>query len=1067
MDSKKSAPKNNATFLLNEETYHFMFEQHSAIMLLIEAGTGNILEANQAAVNFYGHPKSKLCSMSIQEIIIFSPEPGIGEFQNAINPNQDHLVFIHRLANGDERIVEVHSSSIVLKKKQLIFSINQEITECRHAEDAPRESDARFRYMADTAPVLLWQSGADALCDYFNQPWLDFTGRTMEQELGNGWADGVHPDDYQRCLTVYQSAFKVRSKFTMDYRLRRADGEYRWMLDNGAPRFTTDGLFIGYIGSCVDITERIEAIEAMRVREEHFREVLENSTDVPYKRDLNTNIYEYLSPVFFRISGYTVDEMKTLPMETVLNLIHTEDIPEVTSVIEKAKMGDVGVAHQVDFRFRHKNGGIRWFHDQFTILKNQQGQPTALIGSVSDITDRKRAEEIMQMNAANFRNLAESTPDAILIVSEEGLHVYANQHASDQLGYPLEELLKTQLRDLADPSAYPILQQRLADRIAGRPVPNTYETIVRRKDGSKFPAEVTGTRTIWQGQPSDLVIFRDISGRKLAEAALQESEYKLRSLFDLLPVGVSVLNADNNVIYVNPALENILGINHAALLQGEYRQRTYLHSDGTRMPVDEFASVRATREQRPILNVETGVVKENGQIVWTNVNAVPLDLPEWSIVVTTTDITLRKNAEGKAAQLAAIVEYSDDIIISKSLDGIILSWNKGAEEVYGYRQDEVIGHSITILTAPGYNDEMDQILEKIRSGAHVARFETLRRRKNGQNVQVSLTISPIRDTQGRIIASSTIGHDITERKRVESQLRQLSSAVEHSPASIIITDVEGRIEYVNPKFTKLNGYEPDEVRGKIPRLLRSDDLSRKVYSEPWQTIQSGKEWRGEFLAHKKGGELYWSSASISPIFDPKGNITHFVAVNEDITARKATEEKIRSLNIELEKLAATDYLTNLPNRRFFMQRGVEEFKRAVRNSHPLALLMLDIDEFKKVNDTYGHEVGDMALQQFVVTLKSALREIDILGRIGGEEFAVLLPDTSLEDAFLSAERVREVIANTTFEKMGKTLSVTTSIGVASQLEDMSGIDELLSNADSALYQAKNAGRNRVVKFENI
>ncbi|MDO9300759.1 MAG: diguanylate cyclase, partial [Anaerolineales bacterium] len=310
--------------------------------------------------------------------------------------------------------------------------------------------------------------------------------------------------------------------------------------------------------------------------------------------------------------------------------------------------------------------------------------------------------------------------------------------------------------------------------------------------------------------------------------------------------------------------------------------------------------------------------------------------------------------------------------------------------------------------------------------------------------------------------------DITERKRVEDQLRQLSSAVEHNPSSIVITDISGRIEYVNPKFTDVTGFTLDDVRGKTPwDMFGSSEMQPETLAGHQQAIRSWKEWRGEMLNRKKNGETYWESVSISPITDSSGVVTHFVAVNEDITARKESEEKIKHLNAGLEQLAMTDYLTNLYNRRYFIQRGTEEFKRARRNNQPLSLLMLDIDEFKTVNDTYGHEAGDMALQQVAAALKSSLREIDILGRMGGEEFAVLLPSTLLHEAVLLAERIQQIIASTPLEVPGASLTITISIGVAVIANEMSGIDDLLRNADAALYHAKNSGRNRVMKYKNI
>jgi diguanylate cyclase (GGDEF)-like protein len=241
----------------------------------------------------------------------------------------------------------------------------------------------------------------------------------------------------------------------------------------------------------------------------------------------------------------------------------------------------------------------------------------------------------------------------------------------------------------------------------------------------------------------------------------------------------------------------------------------------------------------------------------------------------------------------------------------------------------------------------------------------------------------------------------------------------------------------------------------------------KAYEELWHTILFGKEWRGEILNRKKNGELYWEFVSISAITDPSGKITHFVSVNEDISVRKAYEEKMRVLNIELEQMAMTDFLTGLNNRRYFIQRGADEVKRTKRNGEPMVLLMLDIDEFKKVNDTYGHETGDLALQQVASVMSTSLREIDILGRMGGEEFAVLLPNTSLEEALLLAERVRQSIENISFEKIKGELKITASIGVAAFTDEMSDIDDLLRNADEALYQAKRNGRNRIINYKKL
>src|SRR4029453_18061029 len=154
-------------------------------------------------------------------------------------------------------------------KPVLARGVARDITKRKTAEEELRESEARFRTVANAAPVLIWMAGPDKLCTFFNTGWLEFTGRSLEQELGNGWAEGVHPEDIDRCLDIYQNSFNARESFTMEYRLRRSDRESRWVLDIGTPRFASDGAFIGYIGSCIDITERKAAeVEARQRREQ-------------------------------------------------------------------------------------------------------------------------------------------------------------------------------------------------------------------------------------------------------------------------------------------------------------------------------------------------------------------------------------------------------------------------------------------------------------------------------------------------------------------------------------------------------------------------------------------------------------------------------------------------------------------------------------------------------------------------------------------------------------------------------------------------------------------------------
>jgi diguanylate cyclase (GGDEF)-like protein/PAS domain S-box-containing protein len=328
------------------------------------------------------------------------------------------------------------------------------------------------------------------------------------------------------------------------------------------------------------------------------------------------------------------------------------------------------------------------------------------------------------------------------------------------------------------------------------------------------------------------------------------------------------------------------------------------------------------------------------------------------------------------------------------------------------------------------------------------------------------------DQNAKPIFMVGIAQDITESRLAEDALREanayLENLVNYANAPIIVWDPQFRITRFNHAFEFLTGRSEEEVLGQSLEILFPPALSGNAMAQIHKT-RTGERWETveiEIL-HRDGSPrtVLWNSATL---FTPDGQMPiATIAQGHNITARKAAEEKVRVLNIELERLSLTDYLTHLFNGRYFMQHGVEEFKRTQRYHQPLALIMLDIDEFKKVNDTYGHEAGDSALQQVAQVLKSSVREIDILGRLGGDEFVVLLPNTAQSDAALLGERIRQSIANSHFSTPGDGLirTITVSVGVAAYSKEMSGINDLLRNADAALYQAKNSGRNSVGVYQ--
>jgi len=272
---------------------------------------------------------------------------------------------------------------------------------------------------------------------------------------------------------------------------------------------------------------------------------------------------------------------------------------------------------------------------------------------------------------------------------------------------------------------------------------------------------------------------------------------------------------------------------------------------------------------------------------------------------------------------------------------------------------------------------------------------------------------------------------------------------------MIVTDAQSKILRVNHAFTEISGYAADEVIGKTPRMLQSGQHDADFYATMWSTIQQAGVWHGEIWNRRKNGEVYPEQITITAVTGSAGQVTHFVAVLRDITRRKQLEK-------EVAQLAFVDTLTQLPNRRLFNDRLGQSLSRAQRAQASLALMFIDLDKFKPINDTYGHETGDWVLQTLAKRIEGCLRATDTAARVGGDEFLVLLADLqNSQDALAVAEKIRLALAQPVVTADGLTLSASASVGIALYPEHAQTAQDLMRLGDRAMYQAKNRGGNAV------
>lgn len=319
------------------------------------------------------------------------------------------------------------------------------------------------------------------------------------------------------------------------------------------------------------------------------------------------------------------------------------------------------------------------------------------------------------------------------------------------------------------------------------------------------------------------------------------------------------------------------------------------------------------------------------------------------------------------------------------------------------------------------------------------------------------------DSTGKAIQMNGTVQDVTERKRAEEEIKRLFTAINQSINVVFITDVKGQIEYVNSTFEQVTGYTKEEVIGQNPRIFASGETTHAEDEELWRTILAGKTWRGIFKNKKKNGQYYWGNGLITPIRNEKGQITHFLAIQEDITEKIQTEER-------LKYIASYDELTGILNRTCFMEQLNEWLSHNKDYNQTGVLLLIDIDGFRLINDTYGHSTGDNVLRHVAVFLTVTLFKMDkhyvnravkesILSRLGGDEFAIFLPARNEKEGMETAEEIRKRLEKSRFVEVPG--HVTTSIGVAIYPRDGSMTKELITKADASIYHAKELGHNRI------
>ena len=809
-----------------------------------------------------------------------------------------------------------------------------------------------------------------------------------------------------------------------------------------------------------EVRQRRQAQASLRQREADFRALIDNlsvgiyrSSMGPASRILQAN------PAMATMFGFdSPQEMEGLSPGQLY-----QD-PEGREELIRQLRG-FGSVHNFELQLRKKDGTPFWASCTANVVPGEKEGCDKIEGVLQDISRRKLAEAQLRSSEERFRNLSHNSPDVIYTLDLDGSFSYVNPAWQKIMGHRPEEVLGRFFIDFARPQDQREFV-RIFKEIRDRKETVHHTGILLHKDGSMRIVALSGGPNLdREGRVIGSVgIFKDITQASKTQEALKESEERHRAALEGSPDPVLICDLSGQITYLNPAFTLVFGWRREDLLG-----RSIDLEPGSG-PSDAPRLSDLVLGQDPQGKQDTQLYAKGGRLVDVSISTAryrPPSSPEEGVIITLRDITERKRAETELRRNQASLARAQKMA------------HLGNWEYYPATGQVICSEEVYNIYGlePSPGSESPVTLEQVFQSVHSEDLEmvrkTLRRvlelpqgsldlehrivRPGGGQRIVHQLAEVVRDPQGNLLALVGAVQDITKRRESEEQMRLLARIFENTIEGILVTDAQGVIQMVNHAFTAITGFGEDEAVGHKPNILNSQRQGPQFYQRMWKQLLRNGHWQGEIWNRRKNGEAFPEWLTITALKDSQGNTSHYVGVFHDITESKRSEERITYQ-------AYHDALTGLPNRLLFNDRLSMAIARAHRKSIGLAVLFLDLDNFKNINDSMGHAMGDLLLQSVAKRLVRWVREEDTVARLGGDEFIMLLQTAGDVDfAVYVAQRIQESLAQP-FRLKGQEFYITASIGITIYPHDGRDAETLVSNADLAMYRAKDEGRNNYKLF---
>ncbi len=861
---------------------------------------GKYLLFNNWFAKALGYTRTELNNLTVVELTHPDDlEKSDASFNKIVEGNVDRYQIEKRFVRKDKSFfwAEVSVSAIKDKHNKTVNTIGiiTDITERRNAKEKLENSEKRLRTIFDTANSGIVLTDATGKILDINYWFSEMFGYSNEEACMLTNMDITHPVDLEENKLCYNRLLNGEvDKYQIEKRYIKKDKSHFWAKLSVSAIKDENNKVINTLGIINDITEqrknekKLKKSEARLIAAQAVAKIGSWETDFTYTDVL-------LSDETGKIFGLKSDTNK-LTLEIFLTIVHPEDRSSVeTTFVHSIKSNTI---NSFEHRIITPAGIEKIVEQRWEILRDNQGNPYRALGTCQDITERKLAETKL---IANEKFLYQTQ-----IIANLGSYSldfttgkWTSTNVLDKI-FGIDNTFDKTINgwvSIIHPEWRAIMNDYLNNEVIAKKINFNKEYKIIKVD-SKEERWVQGNGEITfnkQGQPIRLIgSIQDISERKLAEEKLKITSEKFQDLVN--STGGIVWEADAktfNFTYVSEQAERLLGyrakewqspnfwVNH---LHPEDKEHTieYCVGQTNQMKAHDFTYRFRAKDGKYIwLRDIVNVVVEDGKPRW--LRGVMFDITEQK----ENEESLRENEE----KYRGLVEGSPDAIVIYADDKIAYINSEGLKLLGAKNTQEIIGKPVLQFVHPDSRADVIKRMEEVISDEKTSKIEE-ERFISLNGVPFDVEIKAIPTIYDRKNAVQVIVHDITDRKRTQEKIRQLSQAVEQSPVSIVITNIKGEIEYANPKFVESTGYSLEEVIHQNSRVLKSGYTSPNEYSDLWQKITAGKEWHGEFHNKKKDGSLYWESASISPIVNSEGIITHFIAIKEDITHRKNVEKEL-------------------------------------------------------------------------------------------------------------------------------------------------------------------------------